>query len=114
MSSRAMKVYLRRNGANLASVTLTRGCASILVGRSHGCGLRAPADESSISGKHAQIFWKGAKLFIEDAGSRNGVFHAGEQSVPGKPMTALPSALIRDATSICQTCSSHGTMPPLR
>lgn len=98
MSSRSMKVYLRRNGANLASVTLTRGCASILVGRSHECGLRAPADESSVSGKHAQIFWKGAKLFIEDAGSRNGIFHAGEQLT--KPCRMRPGDLF--AVGNCQ------------
>lgn len=98
MSKGAMKVSLRRNEATLASVTLPRGCAAVLVGRSHDCALRAPADESSISGKHARIFWKGSKLFIEDAGSRNGIFYAGEQLT--KPRRMRPDDLF--AVGNCQ------------
>ena len=79
MSKGAMKISLRRNAATLASITMPEGCAAVFVGRSRDCALRAPTDESSISGKHARFFWKGSKLFIEDAGSRNGIFYAGEQ-----------------------------------
>ena len=93
-----MKVYLRRNEATLASVELPEGCSAVFVGRSRDCALRAPSDESSISGKHGRIFWKGSKLFIEDAGSRNGIFYAGEQLT--KPCRMRPGDLF--AIGNCQ------------
>ena len=81
MAKFAVKISLRRNETTLASLKLTQGCDPVFVGRSHDCALRAPSDETSVSGKHARIFWKGSKVYIEDAGSRNGVFRAGEQVV---------------------------------
>ena len=79
MSKGSLKLYLRRNGTTLASLDLTSGCEPVFVGRSRDCALRVPADEASVSGRHARIFWKGSQLYVEDAGSRNGVFHEGEQ-----------------------------------
>ena len=79
MSEEAVKISLRRNETTLASLVMKEGCDPVFVGRSHECTLKAPSDESSVSGRHARLFWKGSRLYLEDVGSRNGVFHAGEQ-----------------------------------
>lgn len=79
MAGKSLIVALRRNDATLASVRTAGGDAEIVVGRSHTCGLRAPADEMSVSGTHAKLTWKGGHLYIADAGSRNGVFLRGER-----------------------------------
>lgn len=46
----------------------------IEIGRSHSCALRTPGDDHSVSGHHAKLFWKSGSPWIEDAGSRNGVY----------------------------------------
>ena len=74
MSSRSLKVVLRREKKVLAEVVLSVGAEPILVGRARECALRIPSDDYSASGVHAKIFWKGSSLMIEDAGSRNGVY----------------------------------------
>lgn len=89
MSSPSLTVSVRRESKELASVTLTKGCDPVLVGRSASCTLKLPSDDYSASGTHARIFWKGSSLMIEDAGSRNGIFKNGqpvkraEKLVPG-------------------------------
>lgn len=79
MSKSTMKIVLRRDDVILVSLAMTSGCEPVFIGRSRECAMRVPIDESSVSGRHAQLFWKRGKLYIEDAGSRNGVFHNGEQ-----------------------------------
>ena len=98
MAKSTVNISLRRNDTTLASLRLTEGCDPVFVGRSHDCALRAPSDETSVSGKHARIFWKGSKLYIEDAGSRNGIFRAGEQVT--KPMQMKEDAIF--AVGNCQ------------
>ena len=77
MSSKAMRVSARRDGREISSVTIARGCEPVLAGRSSKCAIRLPSDDHAASAVHAKIFWKGASLMIEDAGSRNGVFKDG-------------------------------------
>lgn len=98
MAKLALKISLRRNETTLVSLNFTQGCEPIFVGRSHDCVLKAPSDETSVSGKHARIFWKGSKVYIEDAGSRNGVFRAGEQVT--RPVQMKDGAIF--ATGNCQ------------
>jgi len=98
MAKSTVKISLRRNETTLATLNLTEGCDPVFVGRSHDCALRAPSDETSVSGKHARIFWKGSKLYIEDAGSRNGIFRAGVQVV--RPMQMKEDAIF--AVGNCQ------------
>ena len=79
MSSTSQTITVRREAKEIASVTLTKGCEPVFVGRSaKACVLRLPADDYSASGVHAKLFWKGSKLMIEDAGSRNGIFKDGQ------------------------------------
>ena len=78
MSSTSQTVTIRREKKELASITLSKGCEPVLVGRSSSCVLRLPSDDYSASGVHAKIFWKGSSLMIEEAGSRNGVFKDGQ------------------------------------
>ena len=68
-------VRLRANGQDHATVTLAPGCDEVLVGRSHTCALCTPSEDYSVSGRHARLFWKGNSLWLEDTGSRNGVFY---------------------------------------
>ena len=86
MSAGSMKIILRRGDLTLMTIDMTGGCEPVFVGRSHDCALRVPSDEHSVSGTHARLFWEGSKLFIEDAGSRNGIFHDGVQVVKPRRM----------------------------
>ena len=99
MSSTSLTVSARRDSKELASVTLTKGCEPVFVGRSSSCLLKLPADDHSVSAVHAKIFWKGSSLMIEDAGSRNGIFKDGQplkraaKMVPGS-LYAVGSCLL--------------------
>ncbi|MBE6395422.1 MAG: FHA domain-containing protein [Lentisphaerae bacterium] len=79
MSKSTVKIALRRDDVTIISLAMTCGCEPVFIGRSRECAMRVPSDENSVSGRHARLFWKGSVLYIEDAGSRNGVFHDGEQ-----------------------------------
>lgn len=91
MSATSMTVSIRRDKKVVASVTLTKGCEPVLVGRSSECVLRLPSDDFSASSVHAKIYWKGSSLMIEDAGSRNGVFLDGRPI--GRPVKMTSGAL---------------------
>ena len=78
MALTSLTVSARREKQEFASITLSKGCDPVLVGRSSACVLRLPADDYAASGVHAKIFWKGSSLMIEDAGSRNGIFKDGQ------------------------------------
>lgn len=104
MPAKAITISLKSDGRVLASIDMVRGCEPICVGRSHACQLRAPADESSVSGRHARLFWKGSSLFIEDAGSRNGVFMDGRRIK--KPVKVTPGGIY--AIGNCQIVASTG------
>lgn len=58
----------------IAERRFSAGDAPLEIGRSHSCALRTPGDDHSVSGHHARIFWKSGAAWIEDAGSRNGVY----------------------------------------
>ena len=73
--SSGFTLHFRSNGHEIAPVTIVPGCDDVFVGRSRDCALRTPPDDLSVSGKHARLFWKGNALWLEDAGSRNGVYY---------------------------------------
>lgn len=77
MSSKPLKIILRREKETIASLVMSPEAQPVLVGRARECALRVPSDDYSASGVHARIFWKGTSLMIEDAGSRNGIFRDG-------------------------------------
>ena len=91
MSVRVFVVTFKSGGKVLAAIDVARGCEPILIGRSHSCALRAPSDDHSVSGKHARLFWKGNSLYLEDTGSRNGVFFNGQRLE--KPIKVEPDGL---------------------
>lgn len=78
MATSSGTVKLKIGDAEVARLDMPSGCAEVLVGRSRLCALKAPADEHSVSGKHARLFWRGGALYIEDVGSRNGVVYRGK------------------------------------
>jgi len=47
-----------------------------VIGRDHGCAVQIDAD--SVSRQHARLHVNGRELSIEDLGSKNGTFRAGE------------------------------------
>ena len=73
----AYNVTLKCNDAAVGSVRMDVGCADVFVGRSHQSTLKTPADDHSVSGRHMRVFWRGKSLYVEDAGSRNGVYCRG-------------------------------------
>lgn len=79
MSKRAVKVELLDGSKVLTGIDFEKGQDPILVGRSHECALRTPSEDHTISGKHVRLSWKGGKIVIEDAGSRNGVYADGRR-----------------------------------
>lgn len=85
------RVQVCKDGAVTASLQLVRGCESVEVGRSHQCALCTPGDDPSVSGHHARIFWRGRTLFVEDAGSRNGVLLRGR--LLRKPCAVKPGMI---------------------
>lgn len=80
---RSVILRLRANEQDIETVTLAPGCSDVFVGRSHACTLRTPPDDHSVSGRHVRLFWKGNALWLEDAGSRNGVYYRNARL--GKP-----------------------------
>ena len=72
-------LFLKEKGEVIASVETVSGGDEVWVGRSHQCGLRCREDDLSVSGHHARVFWDGNDLWIEDGGSRNGIYHNGEK-----------------------------------
>ena len=79
MSVKVMTLTLKADGKEIASVEMKKGCESLEIGRSHSCRLRTPPDDHSVSGKHAKLSWKGSSLYLEDIGSRNGVYFNGKR-----------------------------------
>ena len=65
---------LKSGEETISERRFTVGDAPLEIGRSHACALRTPGDDHSVSGHHARLFWKSGAAWIEDAGSRNGVY----------------------------------------
>ena len=76
---KAVTVSLRLGEEVLESLELATGSEDVFVGRAVECHLRTPPDDKTVSGRHARIFWKGKTLYIEDAGSRNGIYANGNR-----------------------------------
>lgn len=79
MADGAITAVLSVRDREVARITLQRGDEGATIGRSRECTLRAPGDEHSVSGHHARLFWQRSALYIEDTGSRNGVFRLGRR-----------------------------------
>lgn len=79
MSAKTLIVSLKCENDVLSTVEFSAGGGDVLIGRSHACAMRTPSDDHSVSGTHARIFWKGSSAFIEDTGSRNGVYVNGKR-----------------------------------
>ena len=85
MAGVSFVVRVRNGGREIGSLRMDAGCADVLIGRSRKCTLLTPESDHSVSGVHARLFWKGRALWMEDAGSRNGVFcHGARLSKPRK------------------------------
>ena len=79
MSAKAITITLKSDGKTLSTMDVVRGGEPILIGRSHSCVLQTPAEDKSVSGRHARLFWKGSSLYLEDMGSSNGIYFNGRR-----------------------------------
>ena len=78
MKMKSVKLVLTGPGDKvLAERELVPNCEPVLIGRSHTCSLRV--GDASVSSRHAKVYWKGGALYLEDAGSRNGVYADGRR-----------------------------------
>lgn len=92
MSARTYVITLSSGGKVVGSPKdVDRGCAPVVIGRSQTCGIQTPADDFSVSSKHARLFWQGRSLYLEDTGSRNGVYADGRRIE--KPVKVTPGGL---------------------
>ncbi|MGE0790049.1 MAG: FHA domain-containing protein [Sandaracinaceae bacterium] len=110
----------------------------IVIGRSEDCDVVLP--DASVSGRHARLSWRGAKILIEDLGSANGTWVDGKkvrraEVRPGAEVSlgnatlgwsdpalkvflrrgargdTLVGARIPGRRFICGSCGSRGIMP---
>lgn len=98
----AYLVELRCGGHAVGSVRMDAGCADVIVGRSHESTLRTPADDHSISGRHMRLFWRGKALYVEDAGSRNGVYCRGVRLAKAQRVVSGDAYAIGNCTVHCE------------
>ena len=102
MTSGPCSIVLRERGEVIASVLTAPGGDEIWVGRSHQCTLRCREDDLSVSGRHARLFWDGNDLWVEDGGSRNGIYHNGvkldvaHKLLAGEVLTLGGCTLVRE------------------
>jgi hypothetical protein len=81
----------RRAQRRYAGVPMSPSPASLVVviGRAEDCDLRL--EEPSISGHHARLSWSARRIVVEDLGSANGLFVAGQR---------VPRALVRPGDDV--------------
>lgn len=88
MANGVYVIQLRRGDTVLSSLEARPAEGDVMVGRSPENRLVTPAEDHSVSGRHLRLFWKGSSLYVEDAGSRNGVFANGERLVKPRRVSA--------------------------
>lgn len=98
----AYTVELRSGGKTVGSVRMEAGCAEVVVGRSSACTLRTPPDDRSVSGRHMRVFWRGKSLYVEDAGSRNGVYCRGERLQKARRVVPGDTYAIGNSVVCCE------------
>ena len=91
MKKKTYILTLKSGEETIAERRFSAGDEPLEIGRSHACALRTPGDDHSVSGHHARLFWKSGAAWIEDAGSRNGVYR-NEKRISG-PVRLEPGVI---------------------
>jgi len=76
-----MLIRLEFNGRILHEIASGAITGEIVIGRSHACAWPVPKEEAVCSSKHARLFAKGKRVWLQDLGSTNGTFHNGKRIV---------------------------------
>ena len=71
---------------------------AVVMGSYDGCQLYLP-DDPGIDRKHARVYRQGSHFFLEDLGSRSGLFADGQWVTPGAPMQIGRGTRIRLGTT---------------
>lgn len=100
--AKSFTITLRNGGRDVSSVQMDLGCSEVVVGRSRQCALRTPESDHSVSGTHARIFWSSKSLWVEDAGSRNGVFCNGARITKPKKIASGDILSIGGSSLFCE------------
>ncbi|MBW3084224.1 FHA domain-containing protein FhaB [Austwickia sp. TVS 96-490-7B] len=72
--------------------------SGVLLGRNPECTL--VLDDDFASGRHARVYEEGGQWFVEDLGSTNGTFIAGERLVD--PVPVRDSSQLRIGTTVLE------------
>ncbi len=78
-SKKALEIRLEMNGRVLCEGTTKDLPAETTIGRAADCTWRIPPTDKTASNHHARLYGKRGKWWVEDTGSRNGMYCKGEK-----------------------------------
>ncbi|MBR6023039.1 MAG: FHA domain-containing protein [Kiritimatiellae bacterium] len=78
-SKKVLEIRLEMNGRVLCEGTTRDLPPETTIGRAADCGWRIPPTDKTASNHHARLFTKRGKWYVEDTGSRNGMYCKGEK-----------------------------------
>lgn len=78
-SKKALEIRLEMNGRVLFEGTTRDLPPETTIGRAADCGWRIPPTDKTASNHHARLYSKRGKWWVEDTGSRNGMYCKGEK-----------------------------------
>lgn len=76
---KALEIRLEMNGRVLWEGTTQDLPPETTIGRAADCGWRIPPTDKTASNHHARLYSKRGKWYVEDTGSRNGMYCKGEK-----------------------------------
>lgn len=74
-----MLIRLEYNGRIVHEIASGAISGDLIIGRSHSCTWPVPKDETVCSSKHAKVFVKGKRVWVQDLDSTNGMFYNGKR-----------------------------------
>lgn len=78
-SKKALEIRLEMNGRVLCEGTTRDLPTETTIGRAADCTWRIPPTDKTASNHHARLYSKRGKWWVEDTGSRNGMYCKGEK-----------------------------------
>ena len=79
LPKKALEIRLELNGRVLREGTTRELPPETAIGRAADCGWRIPPTDKTASNHHARLYSRRGKWWVEDTGSRNGMYCKGEK-----------------------------------